>query len=142
MAATPQSTLTSLGLLVLRLGPSLLMFLLHGGPKVAAYSEKASQFGDPIGLGPTLSYTLVAFAEAACALAVAVGLLTRFAAIPLMITMAVAVLVAHAADPLARKELPILFFCVYTTLLFTGAGRYSIDHWLRARAPERLRAWL
>ena len=87
-------------------------------------------FGDPIGLGPEMSLILVAFAESLCALLVILGLGTRWATIPLIITMGVAALVHHAADPFSNKEKPLLFMIVFVVLLLTGSGKYSLDRGL------------
>jgi putative oxidoreductase len=118
---------TSLGLLLLRLGVGSLMLVLHGWPKFQAFSEKAASFDDPLGVGSKVAFTLVVFAELACAGLVALGLATRLAAIPLAVTMGVAALVVHADDPLARKELALLYLAPCLTLVLAGAGRFSAD---------------
>ena len=46
---------------------------------------------------------------------------------PLLITMLVAALIIHAEDPWARKELALLYAVPAIALIFTGAGRFSID---------------
>lgn len=128
----------SIGLLLLRLGPGFFMVWTHGLPKVTTFGENATSFPDPIGLGPTLSYILISFAEFACAGLVLVGLFTRFAAIPAAIGMFVAGAIVHGADPIGKKELAFLYFFIYATLACTGAGRFSIDHGLKQRWPNRL----
>lgn len=118
---------TSVGLLVLRIGAGLLM-LTHGYGKLSNYGEMATQFGDPIGLGSQVSLTLAVFAEFFCSIAVVLGLMTRAAVIPLIVTMLVAVLVVHIADPFGRQELGLLYLTPYIVLLIVGAGRYSLDN--------------
>jgi putative oxidoreductase len=56
-----------------------------------------------------------------------IGFKTRWATIPLMITMLVAAFYAHAADPFGEKELPLLFFTLFLSILISGGGRYSVD---------------
>ena len=102
----------------------------HGVPKVKKIMAGDLGFGDPIGLGPELSLILVAFAEAICGLLVILGLGTRWAVIPLIIAMAVAAFVHHAADPFGSKEKPLLFLVVFVVLLLTGSGKYSLDRGL------------
>jgi putative oxidoreductase len=128
----------SLGLFILRVGASSFMFFNHGLPKLLAFSEKLTKFSDPIGLGAPVSFSLVVFAEAVCSLLVAFGLMTRLAAIPLVIAMTVAGLVFHAADPFAKKELALLYGVVFLSIAFTGPGRWSIDHLLQVRG---VRGW-
>jgi putative oxidoreductase len=131
----------SIGLLILRL-TGLVMLRAHGLDKLRAFPAAAAEFADPIGLGPSLSMALVTFAEAFCAAAVAIGLLTRWAAVPLVINMSVIVFIAHGADPFGKKLLPILYLLVYSGLLFLGAGRLSVDHFLKQRLPERFARYL
>lgn len=60
------------------------------------------------------------------------GLFTRFALIPLIITMVVAGFVIHANDPLfdrgPSKELALMYLFPYIILFLTGPGRFSLDH--------------
>ena len=99
----------------------------HGWDKLSHFGEKAETFGDPLGIGKTLSLGLVTFAEFFCALAVVVGLATRFAAIPPVIAMGVAGFLHHAADPWNRKELAFVYFAAFLALAFTGPGKFSLD---------------
>lgn len=116
-----------LGLLLLRLLAGGLM-LNHGIPKLQMILASNYQFGDPLGIGAELSLFLVTFAEVVCAALIIIGLFTKLATIPLIIDMTVAFFIAHRPDPLAEKELPLLFLGIFITLLFTGPGGYSIDH--------------
>lgn len=134
---------TSLGLLILRVVPGVMM-LAHGWGKLASFNSMIGKFPDPIGLGSTTSLALTVFAEFFCAAAVVLGLGTRAAAIPLLITMLVAGFVVHGGDPFAKKELALLFAAVFATLPLTGAGRYSVDAKLGGRKgasakPDRQR---
>ena len=125
--------LSSAGLLLLRVGLGGLMFGAHGLPKLLGFAEKSETFSDPLGVGSLASLSLAVFAEAFCSLAVVLGLGTRLAAIPLIVTMLVAAFVVHADDPFGRQELPILYAIGFATLALTGAGRFSLDHRLRRR---------
>ncbi len=62
-----------------------------------------------------------------------IGLLTRPAAFLLVGHFAIVVLVAHAGQTFKERELPFLFLVIALTLLFTGAGRYSVDAAVRDR---------
>jgi putative oxidoreductase len=44
-----------------------------------------------------------------------------------MITMATAVIFAHANDPFGTKEKPLLFLLIFALLFVLGSGRYSVD---------------
>uniref|UniRef100_UPI0040473164 DoxX family protein n=1 Tax=Algoriphagus sp. TaxID=1872435 RepID=UPI0040473164 len=119
--------LQDLGLLLVRLLAGGMM-LTHGIPKISRFfGEGPVKFADPFGLGPEISLGLAIFAEVGCSFLVMIGFKTRWATIPLMITMLVAVFYAHAADPFSKKELPLLFFTLFLSILISGGGRYSVD---------------
>ena len=117
-----------LSLLILRIAGGALM-LTHGvGKMEALFGTEPIQFPDPIGLGATTSLTLAVFAEVLCALFLIIGFATRFSALPLLITMFVAVFIIHIADPFAKQELPLIYGSIYLVLLIAGAGKFSIDN--------------
>jgi putative oxidoreductase len=102
--------------------------LSHGLPKMNKFfSEAPISFPDPIGIGPKLSLILVVFAEVICSVLIAIGFATRFATIPLIITMIIAAFVVHLGDGFAKMELPVFYIIFYLILLKFGAGKYSID---------------
>lgn len=115
--------------LILRLTAALL--LMHGWPKMMHFSERAEQFGDPIGIGPTGSLALAVFAEVVCTIFVVIGLYTRAASIPVVITMIVAVLFAHEGDPIADREPALMYLAIFAAIFFLGGGRFSADNYLR-----------
>jgi putative oxidoreductase len=59
-----------------------------------------------------------------------IGWATRFVLVPLIITMLVAVFVAHGGDIFGKGELAFFYLMVYIILLITGAGKYSADNFL------------
>ncbi|MEQ8764201.1 MAG: DoxX family protein [Planctomycetota bacterium] len=133
--STKQGTVTSLGLLILRVGFGVYM-MTHGWGKVQMVMD--GEFGemDPIGLGPKMSMIFAAAAEFGGALLVVLGLGTRFGAAAVAFTMGVAAFVVHANDPWTMsaagngKEPALLFMTAFLSLVFTGAGRFSVDAWL------------
>jgi putative oxidoreductase len=142
--------MTSIGLLVLRLGIGGFL-LSHGVGKLRMLmSGEFAQFGDPISIGSGPSVALVTLSEFVCAGLVMVGWLTRLASVPVVISMGVAAFVAHAGDPLSAetaakaffagtsttwfsKEPALLFLIVFLAFFFTGAGDLSIDGAIRRR---------
>jgi putative oxidoreductase len=116
----------STALLILRVVVAAFM-LTHGLPKLMNMMSGNSKFGDPIGLGKDVSLALTVFAEFVCAILLLLGLATRLALIPLIITMLVAAFVAHGGDPFGKKEMALLYFVIFIALLITGPGKYSID---------------
>ncbi|MFD2998753.1 DoxX family protein [Pontibacter toksunensis] len=128
-----------LALLLLRVVVACTM-LFHGIPKLEKLLSGDFTFGDPIGIGSGPSLVLAAFAEFACSLLIFIGLGTRLATIPLIITMLVAAFIAHADDPITEKDLILLYLIVYSVLLLLGSGKYSVDHMLRKHSTVKATA--
>ena len=114
-------------MLFLRLISGILM-MSHGYDKLVHFGENQSKFMNFLGLGSTLSLALVVFAEFFCSLFIIIGLFTRFAVIPLIITMGVALYKAHNMDILGDGETAMLYVAAYLVLLFVGPGRVSVDN--------------
>lgn len=124
-----------LALLLLRVGIAVMM-LVHGLPKLGKFCNSGEiKFADPIGVGVMMSLTLAVFAEVLCSILVLIGLATRLASIPLVITMLVAVLRVHITDPYAEKETALLYLLVFLVLMITGSGKLSIDQLIMNRKP-------
>ena len=127
LSVSHQTKNVDLVLLVLRFTIAALM-LTHGLTKMEALlSSEPKQFASVFGLSPALSLSLTVFAEVFCSILIMVGFGTRLAAIPLIITMAVAAFMIHGADPFGKKEMAILYLLVYVVLFIAGSGRYSLD---------------
>ncbi|WP_347839392.1 DoxX family protein [uncultured Draconibacterium sp.] len=126
------NTRVDLSLLILRLASGGFM-LTHGWPKLQRLLAGEMKFGDPLGLGPELSLILAVFAEVFCAILVLLGLGTRLAVIPLIVTMAVAAFIVHGADSFARKELALFYLVSYVILLLMGSGKISVDRLIARR---------
>ncbi|NIK93274.1 DoxX family protein [Mangrovimonas sp. CR14] len=114
-----------LALLILRVGFGGFM-LTHGIPKMGMLSNP-SDFGDPMGVGSTISLILALIGEVVAPILLIIGFKTKWAAIPAAITMAVAAFVVHAKDDLATKEHALLFLIAFVVIFLAGAGKYSID---------------
>lgn len=123
-----------ISLLILRLTFGGLMILNHGWRKLGKLLAGGEiKFADPLGIGAELSLQLAVFGEVVCAALLVVGLFTRYASIPALITMLVAAFIVHGDDPFKDKEHALLFAVVYFVLFLLGPGRYSIDNWWKNR---------
>jgi len=120
------STNYNLGLLLLRVGFGGMM-LTHGIPKLLKMLSGDFSFGDPIGIGETTTLILAVLCEVFFQILVIIGFKTRLSAIPVIITMAVAAFVVHAADPFGIKEKAILYLIGFIAIALLGAGKYSVD---------------
>lgn len=122
-----KDNLPDFGLLFMRMSVGLFIVFGHGWGKLMNFGTMSTQFPDPIGLGSTVSLVLVVFAEVFCGLAFALGLLTRFSVLPLIIFMLVGAAIHHADDPWQKKEFALLYLIPYVTVFLSGPGKYSLD---------------
>jgi len=129
LAPEQNSLLTDLALFALRLWLGLTIFLNHGLAKLKGFSEMAPQFPDPIGLGHSVSLGLAAFAEVFCAALLAVGLVTRLAALILAINLGVAFFFVHQLTLSGEHsgELAFIYLAGFFALFLAGGGRFSVD---------------
>ena len=131
LSVNKTSDAIDIGLLIARVMIAALM-LTHGIPKLQMLlSGEPVKFLPVMGMSPELSLGLTVFAEVICSIMLLVGFATRLAAIPLIITMLIAALLIHAADPIAVKEPALHYLLVYVMLLLAGSGKYSIDYLLQ-----------
>ena len=123
------SNLTSFSLLVLRLCLGLTMFFVFGLDKLNHFNDFATKFPDPLHIGVKPGLALVTFAETAAALLLALGLLARFAALILVIDMAVAffMVTKMAVGHDSHAQLAFLYLAGFVTLLLAGPGKISLD---------------
>ena len=145
----PTLTSSSLnaGLLLIRLMVGV-VFVFHGsqklfgafgGPGLEGFAGFLTQLQVPM---PMVSAVLAAVAEFGGGLALIAGLGTRFAAVPLVITMLVAAFKVHGSAFSAQAgglEYALTLAVVSAGLGLTGAGAFSLDHWLglRLRGQEK-----
>ena len=117
-------------LLFLRILIGGFMLLGHGWSKLTAFGEYFHSFSDPLGIGPEISYILTVVAEVLCSVFIILGLFTRFAVIPLAITMIVAAFVILKNESWNDKEFALLYLIPYITIFIAGPGKYSLDDYL------------
>lgn len=125
-----------LSALALRI-PAGIIFAAHGSQKLFAWFggyglEGTGGWMDSIGLSPGIVMAFLAgSAEFFGGLALILGLLTRPAAAVLSITMLVAIFAVHINNGLFMAnngyEFGLALFAISVSLLFSGAGKLSVD---------------
>lgn len=125
LTSTKNTKSMDFGLLVLRVGFAMLM-IPHGWAKFIKFEDLQTKFMDFMGLGPSISLSLVICSELICSLLLGLGLLTRWATIPLVIT-ALVILSAHNWDVFGESEMGTAYLIAYVAILFLGPGKYSLD---------------
>ncbi|MEQ1553740.1 MAG: DoxX family protein [Ferruginibacter sp.] len=113
-------------MLLLRISAGVLMLLI-GYDKLVNFNEHLPKMINFMGIGQKVSLILVIFAEFFCSAILIIGLFTRFACIPLIVTMCVALFKVHNADFFGDGQTATLFLTAYIVLLLVGPGKISID---------------
>lgn len=122
-------------MLVLRVGFGITM-APHGYDKLMGFAQKKAEFMNFLGLGGPLSLSLTIFAELFCSVLLIVGLFTRLATIPLIITALVIVFLAHSGDIFGEAADGFFYLLAYIAILLVGPGAFSVDAQL-GNKPKR-----
>lgn len=134
--AVIESIPANVGLAVLRVFTGLSMAFGHGLGKLPPsepFVANTGSLGFPL---PGVFSWAASMAEFGGGLLIALGLLTRPGAFFLGVTMLVAGLVQHAADPFGQKEKALLYLAIALAFLLVGSGKYGLDAWVRSRAQQ------
>ena len=116
----------STAVFILRITVGALM-LNHGYNKLVHFADMQPKFMNFLGLGNTVSLSMVIFAEFFCSVFLILGLFTRLACIPLIVATSVALFYAHHGQIFGDGEHAALYLVGYVALLFTGPGKMSVD---------------
>jgi putative oxidoreductase len=116
----------NIALLVLRITAGLMM-IPHGYDKLIHFAERKNNFMNFLGMGSTVSLSLIIFAEFFCSMFVMIGLFTRFTAIPLIIGMSVALFKVNGNAIFTKGESAGLYFAIFLLILLVGPGKASVD---------------
>lgn len=131
--STPDSIMADIGLTLARLFAGFSMALAHGWGKLPPSERFIASVGEMGFPAPSLFAWAAALSEFVGGLLLALGLATRLGALSIMITMGVAAFIRHAPDPYARKEMALLYLAIAAAYFFAGAGRFSLDRFIRGR---------
>jgi putative oxidoreductase len=120
------------GLLLLRALFGLYLAFGHGLGKITGGPEQWASLGGTmeifgLGFAPTFWGLMAAIAEFVGALLVAIGFLTRPAALLVTLNMSVAA-TAHITGVIdGGPEMALLYGIVFLSVLFIGPGKHSVD---------------
>ncbi len=134
-SAGSRSSANDLGLLLLRIFLGGSLFLRHGLEKITHFHQMSAHFPNPIHLGSHASLVYALISDAVCSLLTVLGLGARVAALVIAVNLGVVFcLVHHFAFWRGDGELVIVYLGGFLALLFTGAGRFSLDWKLWGRS--------
>lgn len=117
----------NIAVLLIRATFGILLLMNHGIEKLKHFAQMQHKFADPFHIGSTPSLMLVLFAEVFCSVFIILGLFTRLMAIPVVITMLVAVFLINKGYREPGQELAVLYLAGFFSILLMGSGKYSID---------------
>lgn len=111
------------------------MLMGHGLSKLSKLMAGGEiKFSSILGMSPTVSLGLAVFAEFFACIMIIIRYKTRLAAIPMIITMAVAALMVHGGDPFfmqkasgGSKEPAMIYLIGFVAIYLLGSGKYSLD---------------
>jgi putative oxidoreductase len=114
-----------------------LLFVSTGWGKVHDIA-KVTQFFRELGIpAPAFQAVLVGYSELICGSLLVVGLLTRLATVPLIVSMIVAILTAKRSELHGLFDLvgfdEFTYLCVLVMVAIIGPGAASLDHALARR---------
>jgi putative oxidoreductase len=120
---------TDMGLLLLRVGVGLNIFIKHGLEKLTGYSRMMQHFSDPIHIGAHASLAFAFLSDGICTLLIVAGLFTRPASAVVLINLLTAFFFVHHAAYLTNPhvELIMVYMIAVAAILVMGPGKLSID---------------
>lgn len=100
------------------------------------FTDIQDRFPFPFNVVPTeISWQLATWTELAGPVLLVLGLGTRFASAALVILTIVAWISVHAGNGYNvcdnGYQLPLMYLVLFVPLLFQGAGKLSLDQWIR-----------
>lgn len=117
-----------LGLLVFRLLAAIALVKAHGVPKLLNIKDAITHIPDPLGLGGEFSTYYAIFANVFCALLVALGFFTRFAALVIISITLTGLVIVHFHDAANIQDTPLIYSIAFGFIAYMGAGKYSLDN--------------
>ena len=121
----------NLATLAIRAVFGFMLFYFYGLDKLKNFSNHAASFPDPLHISHRISLILVIFSEFLCSILVALGFLTRFAALVLVIEFGVAGFLVHRGHVPTMNgtlhEQVWLYLAAFFSILMVGPGRISVD---------------
>ena len=133
----PSPGQVSIGLAVLRIATGV-VFLDHGYQKmfkmgIGGVTGFFGQIGVPL---PGVMATLITVLEVFGGVALIIGFLTRPLALAFALDMLGAIFLVQLKSGFSKFELEFLLLAASVALIFTGAGRYSIDAMMAGRSER------
>jgi len=125
--------LNDVALLFFRIAISSELIFAHGLKKIGVGTELAEVVPNPLGLPEALNQSFATAANLAMPIFIILGLVTRIATLPILAVTLTGYFVLHLNDPILVRDVPLVYSLCFLLICFTGAGRFSLDHYIIAR---------
>lgn len=117
------------------------IFILSGWGKLHNL-EKVTEFFTELGIPfPGFNAGVVGLTEFGCGLLILLGLFTRLASIPLIVTMTVAIITAKRSDISGFTDVlgfeEFVYIVIFVWFIVSGAGKISLDNLLCRKCSKK-----
>lgn len=126
----PSNSLYNIVLLGFRVLLSVEMIYAHGLKKLGIGVAEAEQVPNPLHFPEAINNALAVSANILFPILVILGIFTRLAVLPILALTLTGYFVLHFHDAPLVKDTPFMYSLSYLVILFLGAGRYSLDHYI------------
>lgn len=130
----PAGKLTDAALLIFRVLLSVELIVAHGLKKIGVGVSEAEQVPNPLHLPEAFNSLFADAANLVFPVFVIFGFFTRIAVLPILAVTLTGYFILHWNDALLVKDTPFMYSLCYLFLLFVGAGKYSVDHYLTKKS--------
>ncbi len=124
-------------LLVYRVIVSMAFLFIHGLKKITHFQEEIQHIPDPFGVGGYNATVLAIFSNVVCSIFVSLGLFTRAFALGAFAVPFIGLLVVHANDPWAVRDVPLMYSLAFLAIMVLGPGKYAVDSLLHKKIITR-----
>lgn len=109
------------------------LIIVHGLKKIGVGTGVPETVPNPFHFPDWFNDSFAISANLIFPLFIIVGFYTRIAAIPILAVTLSGYFVVHWNDPLLVSDVPFMYSLSFLLIAFSGAGKYSLDHYLRTK---------
>lgn len=117
-------------LLLFRVAISVQLIVVHGLKKLGIGVDNIEIIPNPFGFPAYINNIMAISANIVFPLFVIAGIFTRVATIPVLAVTLTGYFVVHRNDPMLVSDVPFMYSVSFLFILFSGAGKFSLDHLL------------
>jgi len=130
--------LNNIVLLFFRIAISFELIYAHGLKKIGIGTALAEVVPNPLGMPEALNQAFATAANLIMPIFIILGLMTRIATLPILAVTLTGYFVLHFNDPILVKDVPLVYSLCFLLIFFTGAGKYSLDHYIIDKKGETI----